>query len=608
MDIRNRGTDRLEVTSMTASPGEMTVVPASLSIAPGEMATVEVTFTPGVAGPVTGDLSIQSNDPDSPELHVALLAVAADLPDITLSPPGGFTENLFTGGTVSRTLNVGNQGPGELSFEIKFATTGLEGSAPAVPDILFTPTAAPVVVSHITPKAAGETGRYDAGATPLRGDPTEADSRVASVTAQTAKVLIIHGGGYVYEIKTRLDAFPDITQVDELDLYSAPAPSLQTLLAYSCVLVSGNYPMMDPIGVGNVLADYVDQGGGVVMTVPSYITQYRLGGRFWTQGYSPFSEGSGPYSGSSLGTFNATHPIMAQVHALFADLLGHQSVSPGSEWVANFTDGTPLCATRGLRVAAVNVFVGSSGYWTGDVPLLLHNAIMWTMGSWVAPTPLSGRVPSGASMAVSLLFDAARLGGGSYQGNLEVRSNDPDESLLTLPLRLNVTAAPDIQAAPDSISFDPLFVGLSATQSLVLTNSGGVTLFVNDIQSSNLSWSSTTTSLILAPGETRNVPVTFHPQLIGALTGALHITSNDPDEPVISIVLDGQGLPAPDLEVNLDPIEAESEAGGQVTRTLHLGNSGGSVLTFFARGVERTDGTFSPRIELAPSGMSQTVV
>ncbi|MCK4594789.1 hypothetical protein KAU45_09830, partial [bacterium] len=40
------------------------------------------------------------------------------------------------------------------------------------------------------------------------------------------------------------------------------------LLEFGCVYVFNNYTFQDPTGLGNVLADYIDDGGTVVLNTP----------------------------------------------------------------------------------------------------------------------------------------------------------------------------------------------------------------------------------------------------------------------------------------------------------------------------------------------------
>jgi hypothetical protein len=55
------------------------------------------------------------------------------------------------------------------------------------------------------------------------------------------------------------------SDVDYWNSYTQGTPPLSTMLEYSAVLTWVNYPYADAVGMGNTLADYVDQGGRVIL-------------------------------------------------------------------------------------------------------------------------------------------------------------------------------------------------------------------------------------------------------------------------------------------------------------------------------------------------------
>jgi hypothetical protein len=57
---------------------------------------------------------------------------------------------------------------------------------------------------------------------------------------------------------------------------------------------------------------------------------------------------------------------------------------------------------------------------------------------WLSETPASGSVPVGGSADVAVTFDSTGLAEGEYLARLDVRSNDPDESSILLPVTLRV--------------------------------------------------------------------------------------------------------------------------------------------------------------------------
>ena len=113
---------------------------------------------------------------------------------------------------------------------------------------------------------------------------------IARLMLEPADVLLLAAGDAT-QIQTILQAYPDLNLVDYFDARLA-TPSLAELLTYDTVIVISNSSFADPVGVGDVLADYVDAGGTVIQTVPTFYdpggSGWGLQGRFVTDGYSPF--------------------------------------------------------------------------------------------------------------------------------------------------------------------------------------------------------------------------------------------------------------------------------------------------------------------------------
>jgi len=65
-----------------------------------------------------------------------------------------------------------------------------------------------------------------------------------------------------------------------------------------------------------------------------------------------------------------------------------------------------------------------------------------SQASWISCNALTGTVESGADSIITLSLDASSLGEGIYDSYLIVRSNDPDQSLLFLPVELEITSSP----------------------------------------------------------------------------------------------------------------------------------------------------------------------
>jgi len=130
-------------------------------------------------------------------------------------------------------------------------------------------------------------------------------------------------------------------------------PTIDTLSEFGAVVVWSNFPFGDPNGVGNVLADFVDQGGGVVIATYAFSSIWRLTGRITGPGYSPFNHFNNPTDTSGMIDFassNTAHPIMAGVTQTQSYFENSNYTNP------ELTAGATLIAvdTAGNRVVAVN--------------------------------------------------------------------------------------------------------------------------------------------------------------------------------------------------------------------------------------------------------------
>ncbi len=155
--------------------------------------------------------------------------------------------------------------------------------------------------------------------------------------------------------------------VDSFDGEST-VPTLAQLQAYESVLVWSNDSFNDPDGIGNVLAQYVDAGGGVVVATFGNATG-EIGGTFASGGYHPITPGAASNGPANLTLGNTPDPG----HALLAGVVtfdggnqsfrGSGSAAPGTTVVAEWSNGDPLIVESAIfnaPVIGVNFFPPSS--------------------------------------------------------------------------------------------------------------------------------------------------------------------------------------------------------------------------------------------------------
>jgi immune inhibitor A len=372
--------------------------------------------------------------------------------DIAVTPDS-LTAELPIGQQATRTLTIANTGDGYLSYEISVSKTGAMAALAAPPRVSqrFTPAVDWAESQAAAADRLASAPALSAIARPLRAPLASAPSRLelSSTADADLRILIVNVGGDDSEIHDLLTAMPGVAVVDEFN-GAASVPTLGLLRQYNTAILTVTAALPDPVGLGDVLADYADQGGGIVLTVASFTGGYEIKGRLLAGGYIPFTAYSGFGGGGTLGASDSTHPIMSGVEAVSSSMAALSPLAPGARWVASYADGLPLVATRGSHVVGVNLFVGSSGYWTGNVPELMYNATAWASGpQWVWAAPRLGVVPPGDSVEVTATFDATGLPGGDYRADLTINSNDPNDSTVLIPAYLHV---PDPPLAVDELA------------------------------------------------------------------------------------------------------------------------------------------------------------
>ncbi len=203
---------------------------------------------------------------------------------------------------------------------------------------------------------------------------------------------------FVADVQAKLRATNLFSAVDSFDVV-ASTPTLNTLQAYDAVLTWSIVGYADSVALGNVLADYVDAGGGVVAGafVNALVDfQYYPRGR-WALGYEIIPPvGALLSNAASLGTLDySTHPMLAGVSTLSASA-AYRPVSttlrPEGFRIAAWNDGKPLVAasTRLPNRVDLGMYPPSSTVnatlWDAStgVGRLMANALMHTIRPYVA--------------------------------------------------------------------------------------------------------------------------------------------------------------------------------------------------------------------------------
>ena len=195
-------------------------------------------------------------------------------------------------------------------------------------------------------------------------------------------------------LQTQMAAQPGVTKVDVFDA-SAGTPTVAQMDPYDMVVTMDDCDAyLDPVAIGNNLADYADHGGVVVQYAYSMHSDshYHLAGRWQSGGYSPYLGGPADNNTVTLGTFDATSPLMAGVNSLTSACNTGATLAPGATRVARWSNAQEAIALKG-QVVAVNTAMDDGSCTTppatGDYAQLTLNAVKL----------LDKHVPSGTAIS-----------------------------------------------------------------------------------------------------------------------------------------------------------------------------------------------------------------
>ena len=195
------------------------------------------------------------------------------------------------------------------------------------------------------------------------------------------------------DVQAYLQATGQFGNIDIVDCVTT-TPALGDLTPYDAVLTWTNVSYNDAAALGDVFADYVDQGGAVVVAVFANTTtganRYLQGRRL--TGYELIESALGNTSNSAtLGTIHdPSHPIVAGVTSLSANNAFRPFVTAPilqGAVIAEWSDGAPLIVADAPLTSRVDIGLYppsdncSGGFWnqgtSGDV--IVANALLYAI-------------------------------------------------------------------------------------------------------------------------------------------------------------------------------------------------------------------------------------
>jgi len=187
------------------------------------------------------------------------------------------------------------------------------------------------------------------------------------------------------------------------------------------------------------------------------------------------------------------------------------------------------------------------------------------------------------SASKTLVIQFSPTASGEAQASLTIESNDSSRPQVTVPLSGMGVTPPEIAVQPAQLDFGAVTVGESIELTVMVSNSGGSSLLVSDVQTSDPAFAvEGDRQFEVNSGTARVVVVRFAPTVEGPAQGMLSILSNA-RSPAAEVGLSGSGKPAlaegPHIVVEPQQLNFGSVPVGQTPRILlTVKNHGTEVL------------------------------
>lgn len=267
---------------------------------------------------------------------------------------------------------------------------------------------------------------------------------ISAQAASAGNILLIDDGGSASDITPILtNAGYTVTTVSDDANYDGTNPSPDGFSAV--ILTDGvSYDGDMPVSGQDALVNYVNNGGGLLFT--EWIAYEYSSGRYTNFGSLISIPRTNGTEGPDTYTVIQSHPITDGLPSSF-------SFSSGSN-VGTAISGTVLITGNACGPAVVANAVGNgrvvqyamAANYNGFTPFLdqyvqqlLLNTVNWiSSGSWLSAEPKEGFILPGQSASVTIQINALHLGPGDYNAEIAISSNDTLDTLVTVPVHLNV--------------------------------------------------------------------------------------------------------------------------------------------------------------------------
>ena len=564
LTLGNDGSDSLNVSSITVDNTAFTLSQFSASIDYDERVILDVTFMTTDIGTDSGTITIVSNDPDQGTFTIPVYANAVEPPVIAVSPDL-ITADLNVGDTLDQAVTVTNSGASDLIYEIDLyeqsqqqrrrpETSQVSSRKNPIPfkgnfDVLETETRQKYrkslqklnnTVSNLDSETADDARHSRDASRSWQLLYTDSDEDVLTIDVQN-----VYGDINEEELLIKWDSYVGWTN----------SSGIATMFIYIDADQNPNTgrPMSDMIPWWNIGAE-----GMIVRYHDNWAKLVHFD-------YDPAYDEWFSYDVDTLTT-NSVEPYGNEV------ILGAAAI---------YFDGT--YTTYNVDGINFGIIVDNLNETNVDiVPDWPTSRISFDFSpGWLSVDLQTGVIPAGSSQDITATFNGSGMLGGDYFSDIVFFSNDPLAPEYSISAQMSLTGIPDIYFPDETVDFGISYVDYSDEAFLKLENTGTDMLEIQNITSDSENLTVDVTTLEIHPLEIDSVELSFLGTDLGDFTANVTITSNDPDEPTLTVPVTSTVVIAPDISTTPEGFDLTLESGETISETLTIANGGGSDLDFY---------------------------
>ncbi len=513
--VTNPGSDTLQVSATSlvgAFSGEFQIVAGggAFVLAPTAQRLIEVNFTPSSVGFKNAALRLASDDPDEPIKDTPLSGTGV-IPDIGVSPDSIAFGSIEINTTTTQSLTISNEGTSVLTVT-NVTLNGVNGSEFAVENITIPlailPGDSSVGLVHFQPVTTGE---------------KQASLQIESNDPDENPVIVPLTGMAIPVPVPDISVTPAVLSFGDVEINNSALQTLQIINLGSANLVIANTNITGVDSVDFAVLTSIDS----LVVLPNDTSSVDV--RF-----SPVTAGAK----SATLQIISNDPDQGIVNVALSGTgitIADIAVSPTSVDFGNVEFGDSTDQT---------IFLINSG--TADLNILSTSITDDTTGQFSVVSLSNSVVAPNDTQTVLLRYHATHAG--TFNANLEITSNDPDESSVNVSLTAKTLVA-DISVSPASFDFGSVPIETPKSKTFIVINdaSGMGDLKVASTEllgdaAGEFSILSGGAPFTLSPGDSQEMVVQFKPTSVANNSILLQIISNDPDEPMLDVAIQGSGI------------------------------------------------------------------